>query len=242
MKLVLGVLAVTMSCLAGSAVAADMASGVNQGFYLGLDVGKSFAKFADNVTDKANASFVATWGGTLGSMSRDFDKSKFSYDLFGGYMFDQNWSVELGYQVFGKASANFYATKAPATVVVPTAPTVVSYKMIRSSKVSDVYAAVVGRMPVYPGIDVYGKLGAAYVTSDNNRSMYTAPSANNWALGSQWSAKNRKLTALMGLGVSYDIGSNMSLRLEYRYLPKAFKSDSLLKAMQSLTLGLAFAF
>ncbi|GAA5173967.1 outer membrane beta-barrel protein [Niveibacterium umoris] len=106
-------IAAAAATFAGSALAAD------EGFYIGGNVGASKHDVSGVADVKDNPT---TWG------------------LYGGYDFNRNFAVELGYQDLGKAEAGGYQSKNYA-----------------------VSTDLVGKLPVSDRFDVFGKVGLAYV-------------------------------------------------------------------------------
>lgn len=106
-------IAAAAAAFAGSALAAD------EGFYMGANVGASKHDVSGAADVKDNPT---TWG------------------LYGGYDFNRNFAVELGYQDLGKTEASGYQAKNYA-----------------------ISTDLVGKLPVADRVTVFGKVGLAYV-------------------------------------------------------------------------------
>jgi OOP family OmpA-OmpF porin len=150
--------------VAGSAFAQD------QGFYAGLTLGQSKQKDACD--------------GIGGGASCD-DKDN-AWRILGGYQFNKNLAVELGYTDAGEVSAS--AGGFTASI---------------EAKIWEVVA--VGSWPFTPNLSAYGKLGLYRADTDATSNI---PGVSNE------SESNNDLT--YGIGARWDFTKNLGARLEYQ--------------------------
>lgn len=123
-----------------------------------------------------------------------------------GYQFNQNFAVEAGY---------FRAAQKKATFVVLTPywhPNVVSVGNVTYDQ-NAVDLLVKGIYPVSTNLNLYGKLGVAYLTTTGNFS------SNDPQLAvSMPNIAKRKLAPEAAIGVSYDITPNVSLDTSWTHI------------------------
>jgi len=139
--------------------------------------------------------------------------SKTAFNLNGGYKFDQNFAVEVGYLSFGKASGS------DGTVSASIEPT-------------SFYVAGVATYPVSPVFSVYGKLGASA-----NRTKLSAKSGTE-----SFSNTQSETTLLVGVGAAYTVAQNIDITLEYVNVGKTVKVDGVTVKPSQLTIGARFSF
>lgn len=159
------------------------------GWYSGLSLGRSRIGIRD--------SLLPLTGATLSNLY--WDESSSAYKLYGGYQFTRNLALEGGYADLGRFDARREIT-APALGSV-------------SSSASGFYLGAVGIVPLPNRFSLFGKLGTAYARSTASISTSAAvlPLLTPADLGlkrSEWNSK-------YGLGASYEMSSNLGLRLEY---------------------------
>jgi OmpA-OmpF porin, OOP family len=162
---VLGVASAMM--IAGPAAAQD------QGFYAGLTIGQSKQKDACDGLDDFGI-----------DVSCD-DKDN-AWRILGGYQFNRNLAVELGYTDVGEVSASFGGFNASI-----------------EAKIWELVG--VGSWPFTPNFSAYGKLGLYRGETDFSTN---APGEENA------SESNSDLT--YGLGVRWDFTRNLGVRAEYQ--------------------------
>ncbi|MFL6708109.1 MAG: outer membrane beta-barrel protein [Massilia sp.] len=185
------ILAAAITLVCGAAAAAPAAPASN--FYVGAGVGQSEQKYSiEGMNAKDNET---------------------AFLINGGYKFNQNVALEIGYTSFGKLEES-----------VPNASLSIEPKSF--------YAAVVGTYPINEQFAVFGKLGAA-------RTRTTLSVSLN---GVSDSVKNNDNSVLVGIGASYAVTSNVDITLEYLNFGKVAKADGdSIKASQ-ITLGARFSF
>ncbi len=153
----------------------------NEGGYINLDLGTvSFSN--------ATSQFGGTNFGNPGS-----------FTFGGGYHFNQNVAVEVGYSVIGDS-----------TILTPT----VYGNITETAKTSSFQVAAVGTLPVSEMFDLYGKLGIA-----NTKIDYTAAPPAGYVFlpgfGTVTSATGSSTNLMYGIGGQFNINRNFGIRLQY---------------------------
>lgn len=157
---------VAFALLSSPALAQD------KGLYLGLGAGMS--EYKDACDD-------------ISGPGVSCDDSDTATKIFGGYQFNRNFAVEVGYTDLGKASAS-QAGVGSASV-----------------EASGFEILAVGIAPLNPQWSIYGKAGIFQSEVD----LKVSP-----GLGSNESESGTDLT--YGFGVSWDMTKNFALRVEYQ--------------------------
>jgi len=138
------------------------------------------------------------------------DKSDLSWSLRAGYRFHQNWAVEAGYTDLGESRYHF-----------PDEPQ-------GTLKFKTLHLSAIGILPLTERLSVFGKLGVAYLQSDDSgvdRSSDTVPHA--------------------GLGLSYALTKTIDLRTDYDYFGRAQLGEGSISAKttsQVLSVGVDYRF
>ena len=136
-----------------------------------------------------------------------------AYNFNGGYKFNPNFALEIGYAGFSKNSggdANVSASIEP----------------------NSYYAAAVGIYPVSQAFSIYGKLGVARSRTRISARLFTQTFATTQS----------ETTLAAGFGVSYAVAPNIDLTLEYLNLGKVVKEDGFDVKAAQLTVGARFSF
>jgi OOP family OmpA-OmpF porin len=141
--------------------------------------------FGQSHYDLDDASLTAT--------SRD-DKDN-AWKLYGGYEFNQNWGVEVGYANFGELRNVYNVTGTNVTL---------------TAKAHSVYFAGTGTLPLNDQFSVFGKLGLAA----NHTSATGA--AGRFSI----SDNGNKTSAMIGVGAAYNVTKNVAVTLEYENFGK----------------------
>lgn len=174
------------SALLLSAAISAPAFAANEGGYVNLDLGT--ASFSN-----ATSQFGGTNFGNPGS-----------FTIGGGYHFNQNVAVEVGYSIIGDSTIN-----------TPTA----SGNITETLKTSSFQVAAVGTLPINAMFDLYGKLGIASTKID-----YTAtpPAGFIFApgFGTVTSTTGSSTNLMFGIGGQFNINQNFGIRLQYLDLGK----------------------
>src|SRR6185295_4339878 len=162
-----------LTAIAAFALAASMAAQADTqpGFYAGAGLGTT--KIADDAFDGSG-----------------IDESDTGFKIFGGYVFNENWGVEVSYFDFGEASASGGGDSV-------------------SIGVSGLSASGVGRLPINDMFAVYGKLGFA---------SYDVDAKFNIAGFGRGSASDSDSDLIYGVGGALSFGGNFEARLEYEAL------------------------
>jgi OOP family OmpA-OmpF porin len=125
--------------------------------------------------------------------SRDENGSGFK--LYGGYEFDQNWGVEVGYANLGKLKNVYNVMGTNVTV---------------SAKSYSMYVAGTGTLPLNEQFSLFGKLGLAtnHISVDGSASGFTASDSGS------------KSGMMFGVGAAYNVTKNVAVTLEYENFGK----------------------
>ena len=119
-----------------------------------------------------------------------------------GYQFNQYWATELGYLQLKKA-----------TVAIPAIGQLIPGT--ETSKQNAIDLVGKGILPVSDKINVYGKLGLAYLTSDLNLKEKSGKKLPNNA---DYGIAKHKWAPEAAVGVSYDITHNVSIDTSWTHI------------------------
>jgi OOP family OmpA-OmpF porin len=139
------------------------------------------------------------------------DGSDSGFKLFGGYQFNQHFGVEMAWVDLGKASYSGTFLGAPVTG--------------GSVDTSGFNFSAVGTLPLNPSFELFGKLGI----------FFWDAKASDTTGGLPFSGKDDGTDVSFGIGASYNINRNFSVRAEWEQF-EAVDSISL------LSLGIVFKF
>lgn len=159
-----------LALLAASA-GAQTTQPADTGFYLGMDGGKTFFKHSPDDT---------------------------SLGAFGGYRFNSNVAVEVGYRRLGDRPAGIMITD-------PNSPVNVIPKIETLSSTS---LSLIGSMPVAKDWKVFGRLGVSRL--------------HDSFLGSEYDSNK----TLLGVGASYALAPNIDARVEFQRTSGNFRNLS----------------
>jgi OOP family OmpA-OmpF porin len=165
--------------------------------YLGFGVGKSDYDRGNVVPDLITAGSV--------------DGDATGFKLYGGYRFHPNFALEMAYVDLGKAgySGNFLGAPVSGG----------------SLETWGFNFSLVGIVPLNPGFEVFGKVGA----------FAWEARARDTTAGFPFSATVTDWDISFGLGLAYNVTSHLSLRAEWERFRAVDDIDL-------LTLGLAYRF
>jgi OOP family OmpA-OmpF porin len=166
----------------------------------GAYVGGGFGQSAYDVDDAG-----------MSTTSRDEKGSGFK--LYGGYEFDKNWGVEVGYADLGKMKNVYNVMGTNVTV------TAKSYSL---------YVAGTGTLPLNDQFSLLGKLGLA----TNHTSVEGS------AGGFSASDSGSKSGMMVGVGAAYNVTKNVAVTLEYEHFGKVAEDTK----AQMWTLGARYKF
>jgi OOP family OmpA-OmpF porin len=170
--------------------AAAPALALDEGFYGGLGFGYTRAKI--------EAGSIPISGATASTLTAD--ESDTGYKLFGGYQFNRNIGLELGYVDLGRFSATRIATA-------PVAGTIVG-----NIRATGVFTNVVGTFPLQQNFSLIGKLGALFSETKANLSTTGGIAL---VAGANPSPKESEKNFKLGLGAQYDVSKKIALRGEW---------------------------
>jgi OmpA-OmpF porin, OOP family len=129
-----------------------------------------------------------------------------------GYQFNQNFAVEAGYLQLSQGKVNLGAIKDPYDPKLPA-----QGKLKLQQNAVDLVGK--GILPITNNINVYGKLGVAYVTT-NVKGTLQVPGfpTVNVDLNNRANIAKRKWAPEAAVGVSYDITPNVSLDTSWTHI------------------------
>ncbi len=219
-KIMLGVAALGIST-----VVAANAYAAAPGFYLGGQLG--WGKVHQQGITHQDMNELMTQG-----LSNHYTESSFDHDskdtglagrLFAGYQFNENWATELGWTKFknmttkantsGKdlvRDGNAFAAHASGTV-----------------KTDAIDLVAKGIYPIQDNINVYGKLGAAYLMSRADASASLSEPLSDISIAGKGSSHEHKFYPTFGVGVSYDFTPNVAADLSWNRIQKVGSSSTM---------------
>jgi OOP family OmpA-OmpF porin len=160
-------------------------------YYGGLSAGPTRGKFNEegisNILLQGNATPVSLTGLTL-------DQRDNAYRVFGGYQFNRNFGLELGFFNLGKY--HFQSTTSPAGV------------LNGEMKVQGVSLDAVAALPLGDRFSLLGRVGAQYAKTRNSFNGSGAVAISNP------SPSDRQLNYKVGAGMQYAFNPNLLMRLE----------------------------
>ena len=145
----------------------------------------------------------SNWTPAAGSAA--FEDADAGFKLFGGYKFTENFGVEGGYDYLGQYTAT------------PVSGASVGKAVIKSNSWN---LFGVGTLPLPKDFAVFAKLG---VSSNYSKMNF---SSNGGAFSTGDAGTARKTSLAWGLGASYAVLKNLSVRLEYEDLGNAGESNN----------------
>jgi len=177
-----------LSFIAVSTLAGQVAHADESRWYVGANVGQSRAEIkTTEISDTIlGAGFSAT---TTHEDDRDT-----GYKVFGGYQFNNHFSLEGGY--FDLGEFNYSAVTIPAGTVDGT----ISLRGINLD--------LVGFAPITERLSAFGRLGVNYAETEDT---FTGTGAANVA---DQNRKERNTNPKYGVGLQYAFNDNLAMRLE----------------------------
>jgi OOP family OmpA-OmpF porin len=136
------------------------------------------------------------------------------FKLVGGYNFTKYVGAEVGYVVFGKGETNLFA---PDTA---------------NSKPRAFYTAATGTLPLDAQFALTGKVG---VSANRVKSSGTDT-------GAPFTEKGDRITALVGIGATYNFAPNLAAVVEYERFGKVEKSEEGYIKADLLSVGVRYKF
>ncbi len=160
--------------------------------YIGATIGSSSV---DDSSGDLDTALVATGFATA---STNLDDSDTGFKIFGGYLYNENWGVEVGYMDLGEFGFSG-ATTGP----------VVNYS--GNIEVDTWYLAGVLNLPVADTIAINARAGFAFWDASASVTAGTGGVSNTVS----GSADDDGTDAIIGVGVSFNVTDNMAIRVDY---------------------------
>lgn len=198
-----------------AAAASQFATAKDSGWYIGGNVGQSYAEIdEDRITSSLlDSGFTTT--------AFDDDEEDTGYKLFGGYQFNRNFAIEGGY--FDLGEFGFTATTLPAGT------------LDGRIEVAGWNLDLVGVIPLTERFSAFGRLGVQYADAEDQFGGTGSVNVSN--PNPEESDTNYKA----GLGLQYALSRSVGVRLEVeRYrINDAVGNDG---DIDLLSLGLVYRF
>lgn len=231
--------------LAVAVLAFSTAAYADTGFYAGANLGQSrisMPNYTDTVIREFGAD-PATVDRSLLTFRANEDKSHVNYKFYGGYRYNDNLAVEMGFVHLGKFKTDFSAdyddVNGPA-----------GRGSARSSSYG-VFVDALGIVPASESVDLFGRAGLAvartkvrasgYSCEDSALATCTSAGADD-RFGS--SASKTRVLPKVGLGADVGLTDTVSLRFEYeRYFNVGGSRSIMFKEdINSFSIGLTSRF
>jgi opacity protein-like surface antigen len=126
-----------------------------------------------------------------------------------GYKLTPNLALELGYLQLANAEINFGAPLPPPQKEVNTGVLPSSYSLSNKQHAVDLVAK--GILPITSNVNIYGKLGAAYLTTQIQRKTTYDGIPITQDLNSRVGIDKRQWAPEVAIGMGYDITPNVSV-------------------------------
>lgn len=158
---------------------------------------------------------------SLNSFSGLNSGSGFAWRAFGGYQIGYNWAIEIGWAQFNNVAVNASATGFDNVAVLPF--TVGTSSGIFKTTVFDAVGKYIYVFPWFCKMNVYGKLGVAFLTGRTDPVM-SVNEAGTISLGEDLIITNRFFPTA-SIGLSYDFRNDISADLSYTRIQKIGYSE-----------------
>lgn len=163
------------------------------GFYAGAQLG--YANTHINTTD-----LVTVNNGISSVRLPGLNNNLLTYRLSFGYQFDQHWAMELGYRHFSPSDSSAITTH---------------YIASSSNKVSAFDLSAKGILPVTSKLDLYAKLGIAYLRPNAHGGLIvTAPYSGTT------NSYSKTLEPTFGVGISYTLRPDVPVEFSWNRIQK----------------------
>lgn len=163
------------------------------GFYAGAQLG--YANSHINTTN-----LVTVNDGTAPVPLPDLNNSALAYRLSFGYQFDQHWAMEFGYRHFSNTDISIGNAQ---------------YFANASSKSSAFDLSAKGILPVTCKVNLYAKLGIAYLRPNSQGSLTTLSPYSGTV-----HSYSKTLEPTFGLGISYALKRNVPVEFSWNRIQK----------------------
>lgn len=163
------------------------------GFYAGAQLG--YANTHLNTTDLVTVN-QATSPVSLPGLNNIL----LTYRLSFGYQFDQHWAMEFGYRHFNNASTSAFSNH---------------YIASASSKMSAFDLTAKGILPVNSKLNLYAKLGIAYLRPNSQGGLIVSVPYNGTT-----HSYSKTLEPTLGIGISYALKPNVPVEFSWNRIQK----------------------
>lgn len=163
------------------------------GFYAGAQLG--YANTHINTTD-----LVTVNNGNSPVLLPGLNNILLTYRLSFGYQFDQHWAMEFGYRHFNNASTSAVAN---------------NYIASASSKMSAFDLTAKGILPVNAKLNLYAKLGLAYLRPNSQGGLIVIAPYNG-----SINSYSKTLEPTFGVGISYALKPNVPVEFSWNRIQK----------------------
>jgi OOP family OmpA-OmpF porin len=185
-----GLVLLAFAGLTGEAAAQDIAKTTAAPWYVGLGIGRTFAKVPQQSIDDTASAFATLFGGSVVGTNSDTSNST-EGKVFLGYRFDRHIGIEVGYATLGKASASAIISNG------------ISFQTLNLEyKMSAPFVDAVGTLPLDEKWSLIGRVGIAYAR---------ASASSSFGVGTS----ETKLREKFGAGVDYNFNSAFTVRAEW---------------------------
>ncbi|TLY47330.1 MAG: hypothetical protein E6K54_06865 [Gammaproteobacteria bacterium] len=163
------------------------------GFYAGAQLGYDNTHI--NTTD-----LVTVNNGNSPVLLPGLNNMLLTYRLSFGYQFDQHWAIEFGYRHFNNASSSAVGN---------------NYIASASSKVSAFDLTAKGILPVNSKLNLYAKLGLAYLRPNSQGGLIVIAPYNG-----SINSYSKTLEPTFGVGISYALKPNVPVEFSWNRIQK----------------------
>ena len=177
-----------LSLIALAVLASTCAWSADAGWYAGANIGQSQASI-----DDARIAAALLGNGLATSSISDINRD-LGYKIFGGYQLNKNFAIEGGYVNLGKFG--FVANTVPMGT------------LTGEIELHGINLDLVGTLPITERFSVLGRIGAAYLQTNDS---FTGTGA---VVPRNPSPTSRDTNLKVGLGLQYAMSDAMSLRAE----------------------------
>ncbi len=163
------------------------------GFYAGAQLG--YANTHLNTTDLVTVNHATSPVSLPG-----LNNILLTYRLSFGYQFDQHWAMEFGYRHFNNASTSAFSN---------------NYIASASSKMSAFDLTAKGILPLNSKLNLYAKLGLAYLRPNTHGSLNVIAPYNGTT-----NSYSKTLEPTFGVGISYALKPNVPVEFSWNRIQK----------------------
>lgn len=193
------------------------------GYYIGGQVG--WGSVHDTGVSEGDMGYMINQALGYGSFTMtSFDGTTsdtgFVWRVFGGYQIGYNWGMEIGWSQYPRLP--IYATAAGIDNVTGLPFVVTTETGLFKTTVFDAVGKAIYPFPFFCPMNVYAKLGGAWLTGRSNPQVIVAETGIS-ALGENLVIVNR-LFPTASIGFSADLRDDISLDLSYTHVQKVGKS------------------